>query len=292
MPTFLVVGATGQQGGGVVEALLASDHPDLTIRALTRNPSSSAAQALASRGVQPVKGDLLDRQSISKALEGADAAYLVTDFRGPEDVEGELKQGKQFVDAAKEAGVKHLVFSSVAGADISQPVEHFYSKYKIEEYIRESGLSWTVIRPVGFMEVVPPPGIGRFFFFSAMAALMSNTKQRYVACKDIGKANALALLNPEKFNGRVVTIAGQVADVDELQGALEKGEGEKGWGRIWLPRWVIIRLTPHHYRQMFDWLYYENCQPGSVEETRELIPNLLSIEDWAREQKNQRTKSE
>lgn len=204
-------------------------------------------------------------------------------------------------------GVKHLVFSSVAGADISQPVEHFYSKYKIEEYIIESGLSWTVIRPVGFMEVVPPPGIGRFFFLSAMAALMGNTKQRYVACKDIGKANAIALLNPERFNGKVVTIAGQVADVDELQSALEKGEGEKGWGRIWLPRWVIIRLTPHHYRQMFDvsitcvnrlianfgqWLYYENCQPGSVEETRELIPDLLSIEDWAREQKDQRTKSE
>jgi uncharacterized protein YbjT (DUF2867 family) len=54
--------------------------------------------------VQPVKGDLLDRQSIFKALEGVDAAYLVTDFRGPEDVEGELKQGKQFVDVAKEAG--------------------------------------------------------------------------------------------------------------------------------------------------------------------------------------------
>jgi uncharacterized protein YbjT (DUF2867 family) len=104
MPTFLVVGATGQQGGGVVEALLASDRPDLTVRALTRNPSSSTAQALARRGVQPVKGDLLDRQSIFKALEGVDAAYLVTDFRGPEDVEGELKQGKQFVDVAKEAG--------------------------------------------------------------------------------------------------------------------------------------------------------------------------------------------
>jgi uncharacterized protein YbjT (DUF2867 family) len=140
----------------------------------------------------------------------------------------------------------------VAGADISQSVEHFYSKYKIEEYIRESGLSWTVIRPVGFMEVVPPPGIGRFFFLSAMASLMGNTKQKYVACKDIGKANALALLNPEKFNGRVVTIAGEIANVDELQSALEKGEGKKGWGRIWLPRWVIIRLTPHHYRQMFD----------------------------------------
>lgn len=143
------------------------------------------------------------------------------------------------------------MFSSVAGADIAKPVEHFYTKYELEQYIRESGLSWSVVRPVGFMEVVTPPGIGRFFFLSAMAALMGNTKQRYVACEDIGKAVALALLDPAKFKGRILTIAGQVADVDELQQSLEKGEGQKGW-RIWLPRWAIIRMTPRHYRQMFD----------------------------------------
>ncbi|KAK7429843.1 hypothetical protein QQZ08_003688 [Neonectria magnoliae] len=291
MPTFLIAGATGQQGGGVVEALLASGHPDLTIRALTRNPSSSAAQALERRGVQAVKGDLLDRESLVRAFEGVDAAYLVTDFRGPEDVEGELKQGRQYVDVAKDAGIKHLVFSSVAGADIAQAVEHFYTKYKIEEYIKASGLSWTAIRPVGFMEVIPPPGIGRFFFLSAMESLMGNTKQKYISCRDIGKAIAIALLNPEKYNGKVLTIAGQVADVDELQSALDKGEGTKSWGRIWLPRWVIIRLTPHHYRQMFDWLYHENCQPGSVEETRELIPDILSIEDWAK-QNSQKAKDD
>ncbi|KAK7424443.1 hypothetical protein QQX98_000408 [Neonectria punicea] len=232
MPTLLVAGATGQQGSGVIGTLLASGHPNLTIRGFTRNPLSSAAQALERRGVQLVKGDLLDR-------------------------------------------IKHLVFSSVAGADIAQAVEHFYTKYKIEEYIKASGPSWTAIRPVGFMEVIPPPGIGRFFFISAMESLMGNTKQKYISCRDIGKTAAIALLNPDKFNGKVLTIAGQVANVDELQRALDKGEDSKSWGRIWLPRWVTIRLTPHHYRQMFD--------PGSVEETRELIPDVLSIEDWAKQ---------
>lgn len=108
MPTILVVGATGQQGGGVINALLASGSTDLKIRALTRNPASSAAQALSKRGIEPVKGNLLDRQSLAKALTGCDAAYLVTDFRGPEDIDGELKQGRQFVDAAAEAGESAL----------------------------------------------------------------------------------------------------------------------------------------------------------------------------------------
>lgn len=105
MAVILVVGATGQQGGGVINALLASGRTDLSIRALTRNPSSASAQALAQRGVHAFKGDLLDRQSVVDALEGVDAAYLVTDFRGPEDVAGELRQGRQFVDAAKETGM-------------------------------------------------------------------------------------------------------------------------------------------------------------------------------------------
>jgi uncharacterized protein YbjT (DUF2867 family) len=149
-------------------------------------------------------------------------------------------------------GVSHIVFSSVAGADISQPVEHFYTKFKLEEYLRASGLAWTVVRPVGFMEVIPPPGIGRAFFLGAMASLMGNTKQKYVACDDIGKTIAKALLHPAEFNHKIITIAGQVADVDELQTALERGEGTAGWGRVWMPRWLVIRLTPYHYRQMFD----------------------------------------
>ncbi|KAG5745334.1 hypothetical protein H9Q70_011966 [Fusarium xylarioides] len=82
MPTILVVGATGQQGGGVVKALLSSGRTDLVVRALTRNPTSGPAYSLAYRGVQLVKGDLLDPESLARALGGADAAYLVTDFRG------------------------------------------------------------------------------------------------------------------------------------------------------------------------------------------------------------------
>lgn len=105
MPRFLVVGATGQQGGAVIQALQASpSHSDVNIRAISRNTQSAAASKLKEQGIELFKADLTDPTSIEAALRGCDAAYLVTDFRGPGDVQGEIEQGKNFVDAAKRAG--------------------------------------------------------------------------------------------------------------------------------------------------------------------------------------------
>lgn len=141
-----------------------------------------------------------------------------------------------------------------------------------------------------------------------LAGYVSNHRQqRDVACDDIGKAVAVALVKPDEYRGKTVTICGQAATVDELEVALEKGEGQKGWGRMWMPRWLIIRMTPRHYRQMFDvshppvqvsfcwttdtcqWLYYDICQPSSVEETRAMIGDVMDIETWARRQKAKQT---
>jgi uncharacterized protein YbjT (DUF2867 family) len=104
MPAMLVTGATGQQGGAVIDALLAMKPASLEVRALTRNPSSEKAKELESRGVTLVRGDLENRDSVEGALQGCDSAYLVTDFRGPRDIEGEIDQGRSFVDLAKSLG--------------------------------------------------------------------------------------------------------------------------------------------------------------------------------------------
>lgn len=104
MPTVLVSGATGQQGGATVEALLSYENPDLKIRALTRNTNSPAASKLKSRGLELIQGDLANLSSLEAALSGCDLAYLVTDFRGPGDVEGEIEKGRNFIEAAKRAG--------------------------------------------------------------------------------------------------------------------------------------------------------------------------------------------
>jgi uncharacterized protein YbjT (DUF2867 family) len=113
MPKFLIVGATGQQGGNVVKALCSSTRHDVMLRAMTRNPQSPAISSLRAQGIEIVKADLGDNASLQAALRGCDAAYLVTDFRGPGDVQGEIEQGKNFTDAALQAGKNSDKFSLV-----------------------------------------------------------------------------------------------------------------------------------------------------------------------------------
>lgn len=127
--TILVVGATGKQGGQVMATLLNSGRSQISLRFLTRNKSSPNATELISKGATAVVGNLSDRQLLLTALKGVDRAYLVTDAGAGEEKEAEL--GINFVEAAKEAGVSHMVLSSVSAADLAKDVPHFRSKAKV-----------------------------------------------------------------------------------------------------------------------------------------------------------------
>lgn len=118
---FLITGATGQQGGAVVDALLSSPaRQQLTLRALTRKPDSPSALKLAKRGVELIQGSSDSRESLVRALDGVEGAFLVTmPFGHKQGVAHEVEQGKTFVDAAKESGLKTLVFSSINRAEAS-----------------------------------------------------------------------------------------------------------------------------------------------------------------------------
>ena len=149
-------------------------------------------------------------------------------------------------------GILHIVYSSVCGADeAGQAVEHMDSKFKVEEHIRASGMSWTMLRPTGFMEGIPPPGIGRFFFLGAVAAAFGDTKQNYIALQDIGKAAAIGLLEPERMKGKVVNLVGQTMTADELHKVLDSVEGIKS-RRMRFPRCLIMPITPFHVRQLLE----------------------------------------
>src|ERR1700737_3260600 len=111
--TVLVTGATGRQGGAVVRHLLPKGW---RLRALTRNPSSHAAQELARNGVEVVQGDLDDPSSLDRALRGVYGVYSVQDF-WTVGAKREVQQGKNLADVAKKAGVQHFVYSSVGGAE-------------------------------------------------------------------------------------------------------------------------------------------------------------------------------
>ncbi|KAJ7643619.1 hypothetical protein FB45DRAFT_736188 [Roridomyces roridus] len=145
-----VLGATGTQGRSVLRTLL-KDGTFLP-RAIVRNPDGEAAQKIRADGGEVVRGDLGDKQSLVDAMKGSEAVFAVTvppfTQRANPNVGGpdEVTQGKNLVDAAKEAGVKFFVFSSLPSIDkISsgkyKNVSHYEDKAIVEEYLKESGLA-------------------------------------------------------------------------------------------------------------------------------------------------------
>ncbi|KAJ7607521.1 hypothetical protein FB45DRAFT_1067820 [Roridomyces roridus] len=154
-----VFGATGLQGSAIVEALLRDGK--FTPRAITRNPTSDAALKLKERGVQVVQGETADRAGLVSALQGSEAAFAVTVPRLPPffSAEGptEVEQGKNMIDAAKEAGVKFFVFSSlpsikrISGGKYTN-VAHYDDKEEIETYLKASGLANASLLLGGFSD--------------------------------------------------------------------------------------------------------------------------------------------
>jgi uncharacterized protein YbjT (DUF2867 family) len=204
--TVLVFGATGQQGGAVANHLLADGWQ---VRAFTRDPSSRAAQALARAGAQLVSGDMRDRASLDRAMQGVYGVFSVQppDWN-PSDASAaeEITLGKNVADAAKDAGVRHFVYSSVNGAD-KQSRFRFLAKWEIEKYIATLGLQATILRPSGFMEnyVYPMFGIRNG---TLAEAIKSDVPIKLIAVDDIGAFAALAFKHPDKFLGKTIEIAG------------------------------------------------------------------------------------
>lgn len=157
MKKVLVAGATGHLGGLVVDRLLKEGYQ---VRALVR-PSTDAA-LLIEKGVEIVRGDLTNRDSLTQAMPGADA--LITTAIGyagrkaGDTLDGVDNQGnRNLIDAAKEAGLKRFIFTSILTADQAVNVPHFYQKKLIEDYLEESGVPFVSIRPGGFLDSLISP---------------------------------------------------------------------------------------------------------------------------------------
>jgi uncharacterized protein YbjT (DUF2867 family) len=155
-----VFGATGVQGGSVIRAVLADPllSKRFKIRAVTRDASKPSAKGLAQQGVEVVAADMSSPTSLAAALEGTHTLFLVT---LPDMVTGaapgtETEHGKNVADAAKKAGVQHLVFSSLINVTEASKgrlphVAHFDSKADVEKYIRSQDIPSTFIQPGYYM---------------------------------------------------------------------------------------------------------------------------------------------
>ena len=214
---ILITGATGKQGGAVAHELLAAGH---RVRAMTRHPDGPRAQELTSLGAEVVRGDLDDPASLPRALDGAWGTYAVQNT-WEAGVEREEVQGKRFAEAAREAGVQHYVYGSVASAHRHTGIPHFDNKARIEQRVRELGFpSWVVIRPVFFMEnLLSPDNLRAIDQGTLPMGIKPTTPLQMIAVGDIGKYGKLAFEQPERLNGRSIDIAGdertmpQVAEI-------------------------------------------------------------------------------
>jgi uncharacterized protein YbjT (DUF2867 family) len=147
-PTIAVCGATGQQGGAVLRHLEAQDRWNL--RALSRNPDGDAARRIRERGIEVVRADLVDGDSLRAAFNGAAGVYGVTtpmSAKGKLDVELEMRQGRAIVDACADTGVGHLVLSTVLHIDDNVTVPYLKTKREIERYVIERGIPHTFLCP-------------------------------------------------------------------------------------------------------------------------------------------------
>lgn len=294
---ILVVGATGQQGGAVVKALLdlPRDEFPLHILALTRNAQSEKARSLAEshKGVlELVVGDSSNPKPIfdSKPKGFIDGIFIVTIPGGKVNEE---QQAIPLIDAAVEHGVKHVVFTSVdRGGDEKSwhnptDIKHFLEKHNVELYLRDKAekeggrFTWTILRPVAFLDNFNPGMMCSMMTAAWAAALRAQTKLQLVSVRDIGIFAAKALADPATWSGRAVGLAGDALTLAEAREKFAKVTGKEmpqSWtvlGRLML--WGLKEVGA-----MFSWFEREGYGVD-IEARRKDVPMLQDFETWLKE---------
>lgn len=208
---ILVTGATGKQGGAVIRHLLEHHFP---VQALVRNPSGSAAQALADKGVELIQGDLNDAESLEQAMRGVYGVFSVQTY-SEEDFDLEVRQGVALAQIAKAMNVEHFIYSSVGSANQRTGVPHFDSKAKVEDYIRSVGLPYTILRPVFLMENWELFGRDSILNGTLAQPLDPQTKLQQISVDDIGAFAAIAFEHPNEWLGKAIDLAGDEATMTD-----------------------------------------------------------------------------
>jgi uncharacterized protein YbjT (DUF2867 family) len=235
-----VVGATGVQGGGLARAILADPSSGFSVRAITRDPNKDNAKALAAKGAEVVSANLDDVESLKKAFAGAYGVFAVTNFWEHFSAETEKAQAKNIADAAKAAGVKHVIWSTLedtrqfmAADDKRMPilqekyrVPHFDAKAEANAYF--SGVPSTMLVTSFYWDnlfmfgLAPKKGDDGQY---AWAFPMGNAKLAGIAGEDIGKCALGVFKGGDQYVGKTVGIAGEFLTIDQMGQSLSKNLG-------------------------------------------------------------------
>ncbi|KAF2172686.1 hypothetical protein M409DRAFT_16648 [Zasmidium cellare ATCC 36951] len=282
-----VFGATGGQGGSVIDHILA--HPQLAktyqIRAITRDVTKAAALGLKEKGVEVVSADLNDKESVAKTVEGSSIVFGVTNFWETANKDIEVKQGRNIVDAAKKANVERLIFSSLVNVTKETngritSVKHFDGKAEIEEYARSVGVPGTYFMPsvfdIFFLGFFRKNANGEY----ALGLPFEGTVR--IPLIDIGSdaglfVAAILLQLPETLNKRVVASGGYVTP-DEAVATFTEVTGRKavynnpGWD-LWssfLPPKAKEEMTGN-WQLIYNPGYYAGEPENAIDEGHALV---------------------
>jgi len=303
-----VVGATGAQGSGLCRAILNDKNGRYRVRALTRNPGSDKAKELSGLGAEVVAADVDDEKSLEKAFRGAYGAFCVTFFWEHFSPEKEYAHASAMARAAKRAGVKHVIWSTLEDtrkwvplSDDRMPtlmgkykVPHFDGKGEADRVFTDLGLPVTFLPTSFYWEnliyfgMEPKRGAdGKL----EIAFPMGDKKLPGVAAEDIGRCAYAIFKKGNEFIGKTVGIAGEHLTGAQMASALTKALGQE----------VRYRdIPPEAYRSlgfpgaddlgnMFQFKRdFENvfCGARDVGLARSLNPSLQTFESWLAENKN------
>ncbi|GAB2853349.1 NmrA/HSCARG family protein [Streptomyces deserti] len=300
-----VAGATGAQGGGAARAILADPEAGFTVRAITRNPDSSAARELAALGAEVVQADFGDEPSVHKAFEGAYGAFLVTNFWAHGSAAKETEEINVLARSAKAARLRHVVWSTLEDTRELLPLDddrmpvlqdkynvpHFDAKGEGNELFRKAGVPTTFLNATfyfqGFLQGLGPKR-AEDGVLTLTLPLEDGKLLAGVDVADIGRTAFAILKGGERFVGRTVSLAG-----DHLTGAQY---AEKLGVALGEP--VRFQSVPYDVFRSLDipaadeignmFQYYgdfdrEFTGARDLNELRELNPELRNFDAWLAE---------
>ena len=297
-----IFGATGAQGGGLAHAILQDKNSEFAVRAVTRDVNSDKAKELAQLGAEVVAADIDDRQSVENALRGAYGAFFVTFFWAHYSPEKEKAEAAIFVEAAKHADLKHVIWSTLEDvreyiplSDQRMPtlhgqykVPHFDGKGESDKLFTAAGIPTTFLLASFYWD--------NFIYFGAgpkrgedgklaLTLPIGNAKMAGIAAEDIGKCAYGIFKKGTEMIGKRIGIAGEQLTGNEMAEGLSNALGEQ----------VVYNKVPAEvYRsfgfpgaddlgnmfQFYEEFEKELTKTRDVRMTKQLNPDLLSYEQW------------
>ena len=297
-----VVGATGAQGGGLVRAILNDPGSEFAVRALTRKKDSDKAKELAKLGAEVVAADLDDVESLKRAFAGAYGAFCITNCWEHFSPEKELQQAKNMAQAAKQANLQHVIWSTLEDtrkwvplSDHRMPtlmgkykVAHFDAKGEADKLFTDAGVPTTFLLTSFYWENLIYFGVGPKKGPDGKLALtypMGDKKLPGIAVEDIGKCALAIFKKGREYIGKRIGIAGEHLTIAQMAAALTKALGQEV---------RYHEVSPDEYRKfgfpgaedMGNMFQFKRdfqeafCGPRHPSVARGLNPSLQTFETW------------